>query len=64
MQPHTAKMTTIPTMAKMIHTHNMLEASSAGVGAGVGVSPPVSELSFGALVLFSLTSSTAFLSLS
>jgi|TARA_B110000914_G_C15208890_1_gene329688 hypothetical protein len=51
-------------MAKMIHTHNMLEASSAGVGAGVGVSPPVSELSFGALVLFSLTSSTAFLSLS
>jgi len=36
----------------------------SSVGVGVGVSPPVSELSFGALVLFSLTSSTAFLSFS
>jgi len=62
MQPHTAKMTTTPTTAKMIHTHIMLVDSSTGVG--VGVSPPVSELSFGALVLFSLTSSTAFLSFS
>jgi hypothetical protein len=58
-----AKTITIPTTAKMIHTHIMLKDSSVGDGVGV-ISPPVSSLSFGALVLFSLTSSTAFLSFS
>jgi len=32
----------------MIQSHNMLAGSSAGLGVGVGVSPPVSVLSFGA----------------